>query len=283
MTAAFDSSKKSIAKIAKSFISTGQYTSPNGKKFDFVSAFSGGLWEDFHSIPLLQQDDGTSAIDTVFNRHVDAMAINWAWHRQRVWVMSYPMTQSDFDNTKAFAGSNDSRLKLYYKGRGFFFQSVFPQKEALSSYEDPRMQNPPGWADVFGRGFTTWDIMQSSYDGFMLGGYGYSPETDFASIVTDLHPQQIIDSSVSLPGIFTIAQCVLDSSHPKTPDLQSFFNALAGPGALWTQDDQGDEASLCFCLGLTDKNGKKFEDYIDVGGWATGSNPFCGNTGRGEA
>lgn len=58
-----------------------------------------------------------------FYQYLVAMTVNVAWRLQRVWIMSYPMTQAEFDDNYVVAGDDDSRLKFYYNGKGHYFQS----------------------------------------------------------------------------------------------------------------------------------------------------------------
>jgi len=174
----------------------------------------------------------------------------------------------------AYAGNNDSRLKHYYKGRGYFYMSVFPQSQPLSPYLVPRIQNPPGWGNVGDVEIDTHQIIESSADGFAIGGFGYNPVNDIASTLGS-NTRNLLTDSVSLPGVFNIPICALDSTYGWTPTLDAFFNSMAGPGALRDRNDLGTQSPLCYCLGLKDAQGKVFDDHVDVANWHGGNNPQC--------
>ncbi|RDW58668.1 hypothetical protein BP6252_13144 [Coleophoma cylindrospora] len=236
-------------------------------------AFQGGEWVDWSKIPILNPNElSTNKINAVFAKHVSAAAINWAWHTQRVWLMSYPMTEDEFNSHYAFSGNNDSRLKHYYKGRGYFFMSVFPQSAPLQTAKDPRIQDPPGWGNVEQVGITTYQIIESSADGYAIGGYDYNPEPDIAKMLEST-TRDLLTDSVSLPGVFNIPICALDSRYGWTPSVDKFFHALAGPGALLEDNDNGQHSPLCYCMGVKDKFGKKFDDQISLKGWY--GYPWC--------
>jgi len=152
--------------------------------------------------------------------------------------------------------------------------SVFPQSQPLSPYLVPRIQNPPGWGNVGDVGIDTHQIIESSADGFAIGGFSYNPVNDIASTLGST-TRNLLTDSVSLPGVFNIPICALDSTYGWTPTLEDFFNSMAGPGALHDHNDFGSQSPLCYCLGLKDALGKVFDDQIDVAAWHGGSNPQC--------
>lgn len=150
--------------------------------------------------------------------------------------------------------------------------SVFPQSAPLQTAKDPRIQDPPGWGNVEQVGITTHQIIESSADGYAMGGYDYNPQPDIAKML-ETTTRNLLTDSVSLPGVFNIPICALDTSYGWTPNVSKFFHALAGPGALLEDNDNGQHAPLCYCLGLKDRFGKNFEDQISFKGWH--GYPWC--------
>ncbi|KAI9697327.1 MAG: hypothetical protein M1820_007833 [Bogoriella megaspora] len=246
----------------------------------YTDIFPHGAVVDWRTVALLNEGLLSSAqLDQIFVRHVQAMVINWSWHAARTWIFSYPMTREDFDSRESQAGSNDFRLKHYYNGRGYFFQSVQATQEG--AYVTPWVQNPPGWGALSSSNisFSTWDVIESSADGFDLGGYGYNPLDNInADFIKNASPD-ILSDSVKLPGFFNIPICPLDKSPLGVNDLDSFFGILAPVGARWSPGPENNggtyNSPFCYCLGIKDQNGKAFEDEIDVKNWAYGQNDFC--------
>lgn len=65
-------------------------------RMDLQESFKGGDWVDWRKVPIINENKiDPNTIINVFGRHVSATAINWAWHSQRVWLMSYPMTEDE--------------------------------------------------------------------------------------------------------------------------------------------------------------------------------------------
>lgn len=55
-----------------------------------------GAWVDSTKIPVLNPAVlNHNQIFDIYRKHVNAAAVNWAWHKQRVWIMSYPMTEAE--------------------------------------------------------------------------------------------------------------------------------------------------------------------------------------------
>ncbi len=57
--------------------------------------FKDGAWLDFHTLPLLNPKLKTTDVNAIVIKHLNAAAINYAWRNQRVWLMSYPMTEAE--------------------------------------------------------------------------------------------------------------------------------------------------------------------------------------------
>ena len=121
---------------------------------------------------------------------------------------------------------------------------------------------------------TTWQIIESSADGFAIGGFDDNPAADVASTLQST-TRDLLTDSVALPGIFSIPICHLNSSYGWTPTLESFFKTMAGPGALFGENGHGQQTPLCYCLGVEDQFGKNFNDQVDVAGWHGGGDPYC--------
>jgi hypothetical protein len=68
----------------------------------FTDLFTHGAWLDFTSIPVLNEHNAfrnysisTTELGGIMYDHLVAGVINAYWRAQRVWIMGYPMTQSD--------------------------------------------------------------------------------------------------------------------------------------------------------------------------------------------
>ena len=51
--------------------------------------FANGAYVDQNTFP------DTSTRQEVIVKHINALALNWAWHKTRCWVASFPMSQAD--------------------------------------------------------------------------------------------------------------------------------------------------------------------------------------------
>lgn len=152
--------------------------------------------------------------------------------------------------------------------------SVWPETQPITNYQVPRVQQPPGWGELQNVGFSAHDIIESSARAYDLGGFSFNPADQMTQILKS-GSKNLLTDSVSLPGIFTIPVCELDSGYSWTRTVDDFFESLSGPGALRSNNDNGMQATFCWCLDVQDKNGKVFKDYIDLANWRGGSNPFC--------
>ncbi len=87
-------------------------------------AFEDGVYSDDSSIPLLNDKIWTTNNRTeIFQRLKTAIAVNAAWRIQRTYIMGFEMSAEEYDKLVARAGNNDKRLKWYYNGKGWYFQS----------------------------------------------------------------------------------------------------------------------------------------------------------------
>lgn len=66
---------------------------------DLRELLKDGTWIDEHNFAILDDDQvDTGKLDSFIVKHVNAAAVNWAWHNQRVWLMSYPMTEQECES-----------------------------------------------------------------------------------------------------------------------------------------------------------------------------------------
>lgn len=71
-------------------------THGKSEDIDLRDLFKDGTLVDEHNFAILDDDEvDTGKLDGFIVKHVNAAAVNWAWHDQRVWLMSYPMTQQE--------------------------------------------------------------------------------------------------------------------------------------------------------------------------------------------
>jgi hypothetical protein len=236
----FDSIQTSLLNMQANFSQNGEYMN-----HVFSDIFSKGALVDFRTIGVLNESIvSTAALQTIMENHMYAMVVNWAWHASRTWIFSYPMTQEDFDSRYSNAGTNDFRLKHYYNGRGYFFQRV--EATTDGAYVVPVVQDPPGWGDLKQGGsgkipFSTWDVIESSADGFDIGGYGYNP-VDSLTTNGPLASIDLLTDSTRTPGVFNIPICPMELSPYGVHDLDTFFGVLTEGGQYWApgpaQNDQ---------------------------------------------
>jgi hypothetical protein len=83
------SGKDEITNALTQFMDVGEY---NNVKL--VDLFDDGNWVNYLNIPVLKTIPRSQVNDLV-ELHVNCAVVNWSWHQQRVWVMSYPMTQDE--------------------------------------------------------------------------------------------------------------------------------------------------------------------------------------------
>jgi hypothetical protein len=116
---------------------------------------------------------------------------------------------------------------------------------------------PNSFQEIEQNGFSTWDIIESSADAFSKGGFDFSIDNDLQSY---LDTQDWVSTNAArLPGAFTIPHCqVMPNDNAK--DIQAFADWLDTPAAELFQGRK--KSSFCLCQDITDKNGKKFSDYI---------------------
>jgi len=85
-----------ITQTSVSSFFTDFQTQGNSHGIDLQQIFQGGKWADWHNIPIVNPSKiNPNTVNDIFSKHVTAAAINWAWHTQRVWLMSYPMTEAE--------------------------------------------------------------------------------------------------------------------------------------------------------------------------------------------
>lgn len=119
VTSFLSNTKLQLQTAADSFLTKGEWNN-----IQMADLFEGGLFADFTQIDALNPKIiPTAERESMYPKIMSAMVINTAWHEQRVWLMSYPMTKEQFNLHKVKAGNNDARLKHWYNGRGYFFQS----------------------------------------------------------------------------------------------------------------------------------------------------------------
>ncbi|KAH8797345.1 hypothetical protein F5884DRAFT_815081 [Xylogone sp. PMI_703] len=260
-------------KTVVSDVVNGMYVSGKYGDVSLVDVLKDGAFDDYRKIAVLNPTILPNVDQShLMYQYLVGVTINVAWRLQRTWIMSYPMTQEEFDQTVVVAGDNDSRLKFYYNGKGHYFQAVYPGSDGVA-LNAPICQDPPGWAEVSDKyGINTHDIIKSSVDGFAKGGFEYSGAPDYNQILQGGDPDQVseaIQGWASLAGVFNLPVCEIPDSEYS---LQEFVNQLVRPAHV---PNQYGTSSFCKCLGIVDKNGKKFEDYIDVKNWASGFYNYC--------
>lgn len=133
------------------------------------------------------------------------------------------------------------------------------------------IQKVPGYDQVDTFGVSTAQLIESAIDSFSAGGFGYDPSNDVSSALTT-YGASILSNSFT--GIFNIPLCNLDSSYGYTPTLKDFFSAITKEGQ--TFPNLSLPPSWCYCIGLKDQNGRKFDDAApELGVWATGATDTC--------
>lgn len=249
---------------------------------DLETMFQHGAWADVKSIPLLSSTGAGDAIEVAVQRQLNAAGLGYAWHNERVWLMSYPMSENDCESMllashcpllymlmcvpvnhlDSALSKHDSKLKFYYNGKGYFLQSI-----AAPEGTSPNMQLPPGYDQLESINIKLTDVIQSSADGFDMGGFKYDSANNVNSLLTS-HGESILQASNgAFPGLFSVPICALDSSYGYTPSLSDFKDALgAKPGDMFPNLIL--PPSFCYCVGLDDGHGVKFEDVADVLTWA---------------
>lgn len=80
--------KSTLENIYTEYFNTGKY-----KGTSMQSLFQDGAWVDAQAIGVFNVN--TSMINNAMESMVNAIALDWAWSHQRVWLMSYPMSQDD--------------------------------------------------------------------------------------------------------------------------------------------------------------------------------------------
>ena len=88
--------------------------------------------------------------------------------------------------------------------------------------------------------FTTWDVIQGSYDAFQVGGYKYNSTSTSLTNFLNARTSAWSTQTFNWPGIWNIPMCMLtaDSTNPYAGslvstalgDLAGFVSNLEGPG-----------------------------------------------------
>lgn len=135
----------------------------------------------------------------------------------------------------------------------------------MSARPDGYVQDPPGWGDLGQWGIDTHQVIESSAEGFLIGGFRNNTGPDFTKLATQGFDASA--NSMSLPGVWSIPVCALDNTFGWTPKLSDFFGALSGPGAMNSDDDHGHQPTACYCRGVKDSQGNLFDKQLNFGSW----------------
>lgn len=122
-------------------MTTGSY-----EKIPITDLFEHGAYVDATELPILNSAiDSTKRsitldqLSTIYEKQLFAGLVNRAWKANGAYLMSFPMTEYEcrfyispgsrnrshllVDNLVVKAGSDDRRLKGWYRGFGWYFQS----------------------------------------------------------------------------------------------------------------------------------------------------------------
>ncbi|CAM1503170.1 Fc.00g079460.m01.CDS01 [Cosmosporella sp. VM-42] len=246
----YNSTLTALNDINDKLMNQGSYSSPPMGENSVVEIttlddmFQGGTWFNYHNIPVLNGDDRyprftENDANAWAWKFFAADYVNYAWTKQNVFVISHEMTEDEFNGREVKAGNDDSRLKLYYGGRGFFFQGFYHNKDIFT--RGWYVQNPPGWGNVVDDfGFTTWDVIKSSADSYLANGFNSTASKEFSTYVNAKSTfKDLLTLGPSLPGMFNLPQCLIFNEEMS---LEDFFDMLNGPGDLVTRS-----TSFCWC------------------------------------
>ncbi len=125
------------------------------------------------------------------------------------------------------------------------------------------MQNPPSFDQLGQLGLDTKTIIEGSADSFDAGGFKYDPTQNIPHLLTKIDRDDLANN---FPPITNLPVCNLDHGYGWTSQTHDFANALTKPG----ETSQGTVDTLppfCYCIGVQDQFGNRFEDAIDLGKW----------------
>ncbi|KAF2095321.1 hypothetical protein NA57DRAFT_79811 [Rhizodiscina lignyota] len=231
-----------------------------------------GTWLDYRDHPILNTDASRPLVqegqlNDLMYHFLLGQLINYSWKQQSTWLVTYPMSEDDFNSRTWNAGSNDGRLKMYYGGTAWFFQSLYMDGNI------PTAQNPPGWdkvEDNMGDGFDAHSIIVSSADGFSDSGFDHDFNTNFDQFFSEPDTTTWLSVGPRARGYFSIPVCNLAGSD-NVGSLDELNDWLDSPGD-WFADGRA-KSSYCACKDTTDQTGKLFSDAFpsDMGLQLTGN------------
>ncbi|KAF2741157.1 hypothetical protein EJ04DRAFT_571864 [Polyplosphaeria fusca] len=250
----------------------------NGMKL--IDIFDKGALADYSQIPLINPAILSVADrDLIFQRIKTAMTINLAWHQQRTWIMSFPMTKEEFDTKKTSAGNWDHRLRYWVDGKGYYLQSVWVNELGFGKSE-PKYQDPPGWGSIESvYGIPYSHVFASSIASNEAGGFTKDIDVEWRDYFPTGADKETVkrplDSITEQKSIFRIPICDVNPNISGLKTVDKFLEALIGPDGNWVEEGGKKWSSFCYCLPFVDKFGKKFRDVVDVGNWEGGDNSYC--------
>ncbi|KAH7305171.1 hypothetical protein BKA65DRAFT_202902 [Rhexocercosporidium sp. MPI-PUGE-AT-0058] len=227
----------------------------NTRTMSLVDVFDHGQWVDQRQIAILDSAEAAIKYEEYLLQSALAAAANLGWKARNVYLTCHPMTQTEFDNLVVRAGSSDGRLKHYYQGMGCYFQTAV-QQNVLGIWLSSSI-NPPGWDSLASDDFkfSTHDVIESSVDAFIAGGYSYDPEDTYDSL-TNYTPYPNL-GKYNWAGLFTIPICKFYGDYASyPPDL--FANNLMSPTGPYQN------YGWCWCTIYRGKDEKHFEDVVDI-------------------
>jgi hypothetical protein len=157
------------------------------------------------------------------------------------------------------AGSNDIRLKLYYNGRGYYYQSYMQVAGVFGPSGPTVVQNPAGWGTMADRGIDPHDAIWSSVDSFHNGGFTYNPEDGLNDVLSAADTAALLASGARSVGTFTLPVCELNSGDFDLNSIDDFKDFLDGPGE---EMSPGYFPFYCACRDKTDPQGNVFKDQV---------------------
>ncbi|KAM7211861.1 hypothetical protein V8F06_012773 [Rhypophila decipiens] len=257
----FNNSATAIDDLQNDLLREGHYEPSNGKKVILDDVFEDGQWIDTSKIPIINDSNDSPRIDPqalrkFFFAWFQANILNYSWRNSIVYVIGYPMTESEFDEIEVV----DDAIKAYHWGYGYFLVSLGTR----TSFGDTvyTRKEVPGYERVkdndLNSGFTVEDVIKVSVDTFEEFGYNYtgSPVLD-NYLNADWDTRRDVKPKVL--GTFSLPIC--DLSQIPRDDVFRHLKELLADTEYEDSPMYGYDAT-CFCTELEDINGKKFRDQF---------------------
>ncbi|KAJ5116978.1 hypothetical protein N7456_001326 [Penicillium angulare] len=228
----------------------------DGGSKDMITLFDNGVLLDKRNIPIISPKSDNqiylNEIEDRIQQIFQASVVNKLWNADEVFLYCYPMDEDTFNGYSDKWTAELQGWVDYDDGYGCYLQAI-KDYDIIYTYGDP-----PGYKDL-GTGtfnFTVDTVIQGSYNSFVAGGFNYTPSVS-TNVETTLEWSwsELLDGKAfTQPGMFNLLIC--DPSDEWS--ISKFYDNIKYSG-------YGNTASLCGCQDYTDKNGKKFSDYLGIG------------------